>query len=201
MGKSHLVETVQNEARELVKTFRKNANVSQHVPNAIHMAVLNDIWQMVASKCIIAFFSMLIMYGTACTFQAKDILRVILILKNFTWWMIDYLKVFPNWWFLIFFHSSEKYCHPIFSKNCSPLISKIKWLQNIPSIIWYVDSFPYILTVIKLIWKCSLKNLIKEHEAVLDEDNPRDYIDNYLIEMRQPKTEENSHMSCKYIGS
>lgn len=50
MGKSHLVETVQNEARELVKTFRKNANVSQPLPNAIHMAVLNVIWQMVASK-------------------------------------------------------------------------------------------------------------------------------------------------------
>ena len=40
-----------------------------------------------------------------------------------------------------------------------------------------------------------MKQIIREHESTLNEDDPRDFVDHYLIEMKKPKTESNAHMS------
>ncbi|XP_045612488.1 cytochrome P450 2L1 [Procambarus clarkii] len=50
MGKSLLVEAIQHQASSLVEQLKKQANRPAPVPHALHVAVVNVIWQMVNGK-------------------------------------------------------------------------------------------------------------------------------------------------------
>ncbi|XP_050695430.1 cytochrome P450 2L1-like isoform X1 [Eriocheir sinensis] len=50
MGKSKLVETIQHQALEFRKSIAKQAGKAAPIPHDLHVAVVNVIWQMVASK-------------------------------------------------------------------------------------------------------------------------------------------------------
>ncbi|XP_042871724.1 cytochrome P450 2L1-like [Penaeus japonicus] len=50
MGKTYLEESILVEARALVEDFRSGAGTPAHLPESLNVAVLNIIWQMVASK-------------------------------------------------------------------------------------------------------------------------------------------------------
>ncbi|XP_063601622.1 cytochrome P450 2L1-like [Penaeus indicus] len=50
MGKTYLEESILVEARALVKDFRSCAGTPAHIPESLNVAVLNVIWQLVASK-------------------------------------------------------------------------------------------------------------------------------------------------------
>lgn len=43
-----------------------------------------------------------------------------------------------------------------------------------------------------------LQDVVEEHRATLDRDNPRDIIDSYLIEMEERKDDPDSTFSGKY---
>lgn len=49
MGKTYLEESILVEARALVEDFRSGAGTPAHLPESLNVAVLNIIWQMVAS--------------------------------------------------------------------------------------------------------------------------------------------------------
>lgn len=49
MGKTYLEESILEEARALVKDFSSHAGTPCHVPESLNVAVLNIIWQLVAS--------------------------------------------------------------------------------------------------------------------------------------------------------
>ncbi|XP_037801025.1 cytochrome P450 2L1-like isoform X1 [Penaeus monodon] len=50
MGKTYLEESILEEARALVKDFRSCAGTPANVPESLNVAVLNVIWQLVASR-------------------------------------------------------------------------------------------------------------------------------------------------------
>ncbi|XP_063611208.1 cytochrome P450 2L1-like [Penaeus indicus] len=50
MGKTYLEESILVEARALVKDFKSCAGTPAHIPESLNVAVLNVIWQLVASK-------------------------------------------------------------------------------------------------------------------------------------------------------
>lgn len=50
MGKSKLVGAVHTQAEMLIEEFKKQAGKAEKVPHAVNVAVVNIIWQMVASK-------------------------------------------------------------------------------------------------------------------------------------------------------
>ncbi|RXG61349.1 cytochrome P450 2L1, partial [Armadillidium vulgare] len=50
MGKSKIVSVVQYEASELVKEIKKQAGTPAPLPQALKPAIINVLWQMVASR-------------------------------------------------------------------------------------------------------------------------------------------------------
>lgn len=50
MGKTYLEEAIHREAAALVDDFKKNPGTNKNFPKSINVAVLNVVWQMVASE-------------------------------------------------------------------------------------------------------------------------------------------------------
>ncbi|RXG59090.1 cytochrome P450 2L1 [Armadillidium vulgare] len=118
MGKSKMVSAVQFEASELVESMKKDAGKSKPLTTDIKIAVINVLWQMVASK--------------RYKFDDKMVLEF------------------------------------------DDLMNK---LQN---------NFGYLML-----------EYVDEHQKNLDENNPRDFIDDYLIEIERQKSNPDSTMSIR----
>lgn len=56
MGKTYLEEAIHREAAALVDDFKKNPGTNKNFPKSINVAVLNVVWQMVASESHFIFF-------------------------------------------------------------------------------------------------------------------------------------------------
>ena len=58
MGKSKLVGAVHTQAEMLIEEFKKHSGKPTKIPHAINVAVVNMIWQMVASKSMAQYESL-----------------------------------------------------------------------------------------------------------------------------------------------
>ncbi|KAB7493702.1 Cytochrome P450 2L1 [Armadillidium nasatum] len=155
MGKSKIVSAVQYEASELVKEIKKQAGTPAPLPQALKPAIINVLWQMVASIR-----------------HDLDNEEVVLIDK-----LIQ--KVMEN-------------ASLIMMQDFFP------WPKNIlPESIynWLVKKHILIEAVSAL--ESSLRKVVNEHIKSLDESNPRDYIDEYLIEMKKQIDNPESTMSIR----
>ncbi|KAK3874427.1 hypothetical protein Pcinc_020632 [Petrolisthes cinctipes] len=141
MGKSKLVAAVHNQATILVEELKKQSGQPAPVPHAVNVAVINIIWQMVAS----------------IQFEVTDPKMI-----EFQDLMTNFNKV-----------TDRAYFHDLFS-----------WLpQILPSALsdrlFKLDHVRNLLSMLSVYFK----KVIDEHRATLDMDNPRDLIDNYLIDL------------------
>ncbi|XP_069960609.1 cytochrome P450 2L1 isoform X2 [Cherax quadricarinatus] len=140
MGKSFLEATIQEEAQMLVNDFRRYDGKAGHLPRSINIAVLNVIWQLVASrryelddKEINSFIALL-------KFLQEDAVSVV-------------LPVF----------------YPILNYLPRFLTRKLLKLDLVGEIKQSILRF--------------MGDIIESHKAKLDPNNPRDVIDEYLLEM------------------
>ncbi|RXG57936.1 hypothetical protein Avbf_09876 [Armadillidium vulgare] len=155
MGKSKIVSSVLYEAKELVKVMKEQAGVPGPLPEALTPAVLNVLWQMIASKR----------------------------------YDLDDQEVIG------FEHLMEKVRNNAVRLSMQDIVP---WIKNIlPETI-----FNYIIkkhNYLKLsdTMKSKFQSMIDEHLKILDKNNPRDFIDDYLIEMDKQKNNPDSTMSIE----
>ncbi|RXG51102.1 hypothetical protein Avbf_11006 [Armadillidium vulgare] len=152
MGKSKIVSAIQFEVTELVNHIKKQAGKPAPFPNVLTMAVINVLWQMVASK----------------RYDFDD-------------------------------------------ENLLAMHHEMGEVQRSVNRLAFLDLFPWIASILPeaLLNKITLKNKFKlvsdkmtkrfqsyidEHKKTLDENNPRDYIDEYLIEMKRQESQPDSTM-------
>ncbi|KAB7503700.1 Cytochrome P450 2L1 [Armadillidium nasatum] len=144
MGKSKIVSAVLYEAKELVKVMKKQAGVPAPLPEALTPAVINVLWQMIASKRYDLDDQEVIGFERLIQKAQESSAR------------LSIQDIFP-------------------------------WIKNIlPETI-----FNYIIKK----HNYSQISTIDEHLKILDKNNPRDFIDDYLIEMDKQKNNPDSTMS------
>ncbi|RXG64389.1 cytochrome P450 2L1 [Armadillidium vulgare] len=153
MGKSKLVSAIHFEALELVQAFKAQAGKAVPITKAVTPAVINVVWQMVASK----------------RYDLND-------------------------------------------KNLIDFQNKLKEFEQCGSGMIVVDIFPWLRSIIPefILDRLSKKNKymeivnqittwfkteVNDHMKTLDSTNPRDFIDEYLIEMDKQKDNPDNVMS------
>ncbi|KAB7493704.1 Cytochrome P450 6B1 [Armadillidium nasatum] len=153
MGKSKIVSAVQHEASEIVKVMKNQAGSPAPLPQALKPAVINILWQMVASMNLIIK-------------KFLDIDNMIhKIHKNAAFLMIE--TFFP-------------------------------WVKTIlPESLFNFIIRKHIFNEASSALEAKLKKIVKEHIKNLDENNPRDYIDDYLIEEKKHRDNPDSTMSIR----
>ncbi|KAL7640129.1 UNVERIFIED_CONTAM: hypothetical protein RMT77_009543 [Armadillidium vulgare] len=155
MGKSKMVSAVQFEASELVESMKKDAGKSKPLTTDIKIAVINVLWQMVASKRY--------KFDDKMVLEFDDLMNKLQ--NNFGYLML--VDIFP--WLRTILPKSiyDTFTRKIHHNNISELM--LKTFQE------YVD----------------------EHQKNLDENNPRDFIDDYLLEIERQKSNPDSTMSIR----
>ncbi|KAB7507563.1 hypothetical protein Anas_03198 [Armadillidium nasatum] len=155
MGKSKLVSAIHFEALELVQAFKEQDGKAVPITRAVAPAVINVLWQMVASK--------------RYKLDDKDVIDFQNKLKDFE-------------------HSASGMI----------VVDIFPWLRSlIPEFILdrlskktkYLDLVNQLTT-----W---FKTEVNNHMKTLDSTNPRDFIDEYLIEMEKQKDNPDNVMSCE----
>nr|XP_053654491.1 cytochrome P450 2L1-like isoform X1 [Cherax quadricarinatus] len=142
MGKSFLEAAIQEEAQMLVNDFRKYDGKAGHLPMSINIAILNVIWQLVASR--------------RYELNDKEIQSFMALLKFL---QEDVVSVFLPSFF------------PILNYLPRFLTRKLLKLDLVDDVKQNVFKF--------------MGNIIESHKAKLDPNNPRDVIDEYLLEMNK----------------
>ncbi|KAK4328292.1 hypothetical protein Pmani_001276 [Petrolisthes manimaculis] len=151
MGKSKLVAAVHTQARQLVQELRKQADQpAKHLPIALSAAIMNIIWNMVASR----------------QFEMDDPRAIEF--KN----ILDQL---------------------IEAEDRSLIVDLLPWLRTLlpeKLINWIIKMDVIDTTRHKFL--LYFKEVVEEHRATLDPNNPRDLIDGYLMEMEERKEDLDS---------
>ncbi|RXG51103.1 cytochrome P450 2L1, partial [Armadillidium vulgare] len=152
MGKSKIVSAMQYEAMELVNHMKKQAGTPAPFPNVLTMAVINVLWQMVASKRF--------------DFDDETVLEL---------------------------HHEMEEAQKSFSRLA--LLDIFPWIQSIfPEALINIITLKYKLKIVSDKSMKRFQSYIDEHKKTLDENNPRDYIDEYLIEMKRQESQTDSTM-------
>nr|XP_045617856.1 cytochrome P450 2L1-like isoform X1 [Procambarus clarkii] len=153
MGKSSLMEAIQNEAEMLVEDFGKHTGTPQPIPWSLNVAVLNVIWKIVSD----------------IRFDVDD------------------PKV----------HNFNKLIHDAFelSQGGNIIFDMYPWIIPIAP-----NSLRRRLGVEDMLHSFSsirdyVLRVVDEHEAKLDPNNPKDYIDKYLVEMAAQQGHSESIMN------
>ncbi|XP_047486302.1 cytochrome P450 2L1-like [Penaeus chinensis] len=153
MGKTRLEEAIQHEAVCLVEDFERHAGRPAPLPWSINVAVLNVIWQMVASR----------------RYDVNDIE-----IQEFNKLVNSSLEDFQG---------------------------NVIWFDLMP---WLIPIVPHFVKkwmgVAQIADKADvllekMMEQVKEHQATLDPENPRDFIDAYLLEMKAKEDDLDSTMS------
>ncbi|KAL7630914.1 UNVERIFIED_CONTAM: hypothetical protein RMT77_018800 [Armadillidium vulgare] len=153
MGKSKLVSAIHYEASELIKEIKKLAGKPGPFPEALNPAVINILWQIVASK----------------RFDYEN--------QEF----ISFGKLLDEWMDAI-------------SSNL--ILDIFPWLKTtLPTFLLNIISKQYVLDKVDRKLTKHFQKCVEEHKESFDKNNPRDYIDEYLIEMMKPKSNSDSSMS------
>nr|XP_045617858.1 cytochrome P450 2L1-like [Procambarus clarkii] len=153
MGKSSLMEAIQNEAEVLVADFGKHTGTPQPIPWSLNCAVLNVIWKIVSDIRFdvddpkVHYFNKLIN-------RSFDLSQGGNIIFDMYPWLIPIA--------------------PTYLKRRLGVEDMLRSFSEIRS---------YVLRV------------VDEHEAKLDPNNPKDYIDKYLVEMAAQQGNPESTMS------
>ncbi|KAL7640123.1 UNVERIFIED_CONTAM: hypothetical protein RMT77_009537 [Armadillidium vulgare] len=145
MGKSRLVTSVQYEASELVNAMKKTAGEAKPLSSDIRVAVINVIWQMLASKRFEFDEIPVLRYDNALAKYAA----------TFEW--VTLVDIFPS------------------MKSVLP--------RPLLNILTKRNDHEQLMDVLK----SHVKTSIDEHAKTLDINNPRDYIDEFLIEIKKEK--------------
>ncbi|XP_042870717.1 cytochrome P450 2L1-like [Penaeus japonicus] len=153
MGKTRLEEAIQHEAVCLVEDFARHTGRPGPLPWSINVAVVNVIWQMVAS----------IRYD------------------------VDDAEV--------------QEFNKLVNSSIEDFQGSVIWFDLMP---WLIPIVPHFIRkwmhIPQMIDKADMllekmMEQIKEHQASLDSENPRDFIDAYLLEMKAQKDDPQSTMS------
>ncbi|KAL7635548.1 UNVERIFIED_CONTAM: hypothetical protein RMT77_014617 [Armadillidium vulgare] len=151
MGKSKTEGIILKEVEELVQDFKKLTKEPSELPLSINIAVLNIIWQLVAS-------------------QRYD----------FTDSFVDHLiRMFSE--FQSFFMTTA-------IPDLYPIIEYILPERALNDLLKKTKVFKMCQT-----FQDHLQPLIDDHLKTLDSNNPRDLIDDYLIEMNEKKNQDYSY--------
>ncbi|KAL7642656.1 UNVERIFIED_CONTAM: hypothetical protein RMT77_007221 [Armadillidium vulgare] len=153
MGKSKIVSAIQFEVTELVNHIKKQAGKPAPFPNVLTMAVINVLWQMVASK--------------RYDFDDENILAM---------------------------HHDMGEAQR--SLNRLAFLDMFPWIASVlPEALLNKITLKYKLKLVSDKMSERFQSYIDEHKKTLDENNPRDYIDEYLIEMKRQESQTDSTMS------
>ncbi|KAB7503464.1 Cytochrome P450 2L1 [Armadillidium nasatum] len=172
MGKSKIEGIIMREVEDLVEDFKGLTKEPSKLPFSINVAVLNVIWQLVSNKFVL----------------------VLLIEERIN----------------LNFSSGHRYGFK--DKQVEQFMKKINELQNDFMLIGLLDFFPilnYIVpkSLINIIlginkfdratqeFQDLVKPFVDDHLKTLDPNNSRDLMDDYLIEMKEGKSEDFSHFS------
>lgn len=151
MGKSYLADAIHHEAKLMVDDVRNYTGKPTRFPQSISVAVLNVIWQLVASR--------------RYDLHDEQILKLLSLIKEFQQ-QVKFI-IFPDFF---------------------------PWLNHLPNKLLRV-LFKYGLREERSARaKAFMKEFVEEHKKNLDPSNPRDVIDNYLIEMDRQKNESDSDL-------
>ncbi|KAL7644652.1 UNVERIFIED_CONTAM: hypothetical protein RMT77_004193 [Armadillidium vulgare] len=155
MGKSKIVSAVQHEASEIVKVMKNQAGSPAPLPQALKPAVINILWQMVAS------------------------------IRH----ELDNQEIFDI----------DNMIHKIHENAAFLMIQTFfPWVQTIlPESLFNFIIRKHIFSEASSALESKLKKIVKEHIKNLDENNPRDYIDDYLIEEKKQRDNPDSTMSIR----
>ncbi|KAB7501848.1 hypothetical protein Anas_13179, partial [Armadillidium nasatum] len=155
MGKSKIVSAVLYEAKELVKVMKKQAGVPAPLPEALTPAVINVLWQMIASKRYDLDDQEVIGFERLIQKAQESSAR------------LSIQDIFP-------------------------------WIKNIlPETIFNYIIKKHNYSQLSDTLKSNFQSTIDEHLKILDKNNPRDFIDDYLIEMDKQKNNPDSTMSIE----
>nr|XP_027214807.1 cytochrome P450 2L1-like [Penaeus vannamei] len=155
MGKTRLEEAIQHEAVCLVEDFARHAGRPGPLPWSINVAVLNVIWQMVASRRHNVDDPEIQEVNKLINLSFEEFQDTV-VWFDFMPWLIPIVPHFVKKWVGI---------------------------AHLPDYIEVISE--------------RMKKHVQEHQATLDPENPRDYIDAYLLEMEARKDDPESTMSIE----
>ncbi|XP_068248303.1 cytochrome P450 2L1-like isoform X2 [Palaemon carinicauda] len=151
MGKSYLADAIHREAKLLVEDIRNYTDKPTHFPQSINVAVLNVIWQLVASR--------------RYDLHEAKILELLALIKEF-----------------------QKNAKFVLLPDIFP------WLNYLPNVL-FKRLFKYDWREKNSVRaKAFMKEIVDDHKTNFDPNNPRDVIDNYLIELDKQKNETDSEV-------
>ncbi|RXG56141.1 cytochrome P450 2L1 [Armadillidium vulgare] len=145
MGKSKIVFAVQHEASEIVKVMKNQVGSPAPLPEALKPAVINILWQMVAS------------------------------IRH----ELDNQKIFDI----------DNMIHKIHNNAAFLMIQTFfPWVKSIlPESLFNFIIRKHICNEASSAFESKLKKIVNEHIKNLDGNDPRDYIDDYLIEVKKQR--------------
>ncbi|KAB7495599.1 putative cytochrome P450 [Armadillidium nasatum] len=182
MGKSKIEGLIMREVEELVEEFKGLTKEPSKLPKFINVAFVNVIWQLVSSLSK--------SFPRYPPFSRGGIVQ----------WQHDLTQLNLS------FDVGHRY--DFRDERVHLFLKKFREIEKASMLMFFTEFFPivkYILPkpifnyLIVMLTGILLKPFIDDHLKTLDPNNPRDLMDDYLIEMKEGKNPDYSHFDFTEI--